>query len=152
MQQGLRFRAGGPQAAAESREMNSLQYPLPNQIGVSHSLGLGDLLDRRKVAFQEGVLTANPASHGAGAIPFRHADKLLVPGGRLLYVTCSVFAAENEDVVARFLQDTADAKEERVLQNNNIRDLMRDKACGRQILPGTAGMDGFYYAGLVKVS
>jgi 16S rRNA (cytosine967-C5)-methyltransferase len=77
---------------------------------------------------------------------------LLAPGGRLLYVTCSVFAVENDEVVARFLQDTHDAREDDLLQNNNIRDLMRDKACGRQILPGTAGLDGFYYAGLVKVS
>ncbi len=29
---------------------------------------------------------------------------------------------------------------------------MRDKAYGYQILPGTAGLDGFYYASLVKVS
>jgi 16S rRNA (cytosine967-C5)-methyltransferase len=77
---------------------------------------------------------------------------LLAPGGRLLYVTCSVFAAENDAPVGRFLEAHADAKEDRVLQNNNIRDLMRSKACGYQILPGTAGLDGFYFAGLVKVS
>lgn len=77
---------------------------------------------------------------------------LLAPGGRLLYVTCSVLAAENDEVVAAFLENTADAREESLLQNNNIRDLMRDKACGRQVLPGTAGLDGFYYAGLEKVS
>ena len=77
---------------------------------------------------------------------------LLAPGGRLLYVTCSVLAAENDEVVARFLNTTDDAREDDVLQNNNIRDLMRDKACGQQILPGTAGLDGFYYAGLKKVS
>ena len=77
---------------------------------------------------------------------------LLAAGGRLLYVTCSVFAAENEELVAGFLENTADAQEDDVLQNNNIRDLMRDKACGQQILPGTVGLDGFYYAGLVKVS
>jgi 16S rRNA (cytosine967-C5)-methyltransferase len=77
---------------------------------------------------------------------------LLVPGGRLLYVTCSVLAAENDKVVGRFLNATGDAQEDSVLQNNNIHDLMRDKACGRQILPGTAGLDGFYYAGLKKVS
>jgi len=77
---------------------------------------------------------------------------LLAPGGRLAYVTCSVFAAENDDVVGRFLRAHDDAKEDSVLQNNNIRDLMRSKACGQQILPGTAGLDGFYFAGLVKVS
>jgi len=77
---------------------------------------------------------------------------LLAPGGRLLYVTCSVLAAENDEVVARFLKTTDDAREDDVLQNNNIRDLMRDKACGHQVLPGTAGLDGFYYAGLKKVS
>jgi 16S rRNA (cytosine967-C5)-methyltransferase len=77
---------------------------------------------------------------------------LLAPGGRLLYVTCSVFAAENDEVVARFLDNCDDGQEDEVLQDYNIRDLMRDKACGHQILPGTAEMDGFYYASLVKVS
>jgi len=77
---------------------------------------------------------------------------LLAPGGRLLYATCSVFSAENDQVVARFLELNDDARENELLQNNNIRDLMRDKACGRQILPGTQGLDGFFYASLVKVS
>ncbi len=75
---------------------------------------------------------------------------LLAPGGRLLYVTCSVLAAENDDVLQAFLQANDDAAEDAVLPNNNIRDLMRRKACGYQVLPGTAGLDGFYYACLVK--
>jgi 16S rRNA (cytosine967-C5)-methyltransferase len=75
---------------------------------------------------------------------------LLAPGGRLLYVTCSVLAAENDRVVQAFLKATGDAQENDVLQNNNIRDLMHRKACGYQLLPGTAGMDGFYYACLER--
>ena len=77
---------------------------------------------------------------------------LLKPGGRLLYVTCSVLAAENDAVVARFLDSTADARENDMLPNNNIRDVMRQKARGFQVLPGTTGMDGFYFACLEKVS
>ncbi len=75
---------------------------------------------------------------------------LLAPGGRLLYVTCSVFRAENDDVVQAFIEANGDAVEDSVLPNNNIRDLMRRKACGYQVLPGTAGLDGFFYACLVK--
>ena len=76
---------------------------------------------------------------------------LLAPGGRLLYVTCSVLAAENDHIVQAFLDATDDARENDVLQNNNIRDVMHRKACGYQLLPGTAGMDGFYYACLERV-
>ena len=76
----------------------------------------------------------------------------LTPGGRLVYATCSVLAEENDKVVGAFLDRCNDAQEDEVLQDYNIRDLMRDKACGHQILPGTAGLDGFYYASLVKVS
>lgn len=75
---------------------------------------------------------------------------LLAPGGRLLYVTCSVFAAENDEVVAAFLAQQPDAHEEHVLPNNNIRALMQRKPVGGQILPGIRGMDGFYYACLTK--
>jgi 16S rRNA (cytosine967-C5)-methyltransferase len=74
----------------------------------------------------------------------------LAPGGRLLYVTCSVLAAENDEVVGPFVEATADARENDALQNNNIRDVMQRKACGFQVLPGSADMDGFYYACLEK--
>ena len=77
---------------------------------------------------------------------------LLAEGGRLLYVTCSVLAAENDAVIGRFLEEHPDARENDVLHNNNIRDLMRRTAHGNQILPGTAGLDGFYFASLEKVS
>ncbi|NNC78014.1 MAG: 16S rRNA (cytosine(967)-C(5))-methyltransferase RsmB [Woeseiaceae bacterium] len=77
---------------------------------------------------------------------------ILAPGGRLLYATCSVLAAENDDVIGDFLTTTADARENDMLPNNNIRDVMRRTASGYQVLPGTAGMDGFYYSCLEKVA
>ena len=75
---------------------------------------------------------------------------LLAPGGRLLYVTCSVLAEENDGVVQGFLEGNEDALEDTVLPSYNNRDLMRRKTCGYQVLPGTVGMDGFYYACLVR--
>jgi len=75
---------------------------------------------------------------------------LVAPGGRLLYVTCSVLAAENDGVVEPFLAAHDDAVESRVLHDYNIRALMCDKRVGFQVLPGTADMDGFYFACLDK--
>lgn len=75
---------------------------------------------------------------------------LLQSGGRLLYASCSVFAEENEAVVGAFLAAHPDAGEEDALLNRNIHDLMRRKACGYQILPGSEDLDGFYYACLSK--
>ncbi|HKJ09530.1 MAG TPA: 16S rRNA (cytosine(967)-C(5))-methyltransferase RsmB [Gammaproteobacteria bacterium] len=70
---------------------------------------------------------------------------LLAPGGMLLYATCSVVADENADQVERFLATHPDAREWPI-------DAPWGRACqcGRQILPGQDGMDGFYYARLVK--
>jgi 16S rRNA (cytosine967-C5)-methyltransferase len=76
---------------------------------------------------------------------------VVAPGGRLLYVTCSVLAEENEGVAGPFLAAHADASEDRVLHDYNIHDLMRERSTGFQVLPGTQGLDGFYFASLQKV-
>lgn len=70
---------------------------------------------------------------------------LLADGGRLLYATCSVLRAENDEVVMAFIAATADARVETIDAGWG-----RPTDCGRQILPGQDGMDGFYYACLRK--
>jgi 16S rRNA (cytosine967-C5)-methyltransferase len=70
---------------------------------------------------------------------------LLKPGGTLLYATCSILPMENVQVVSDFLAEAADAREQPIQA-----DWGRPQAAGRQILPGENGMDGFYYARLVK--
>ena len=75
---------------------------------------------------------------------------LLAPSGRLLYVTCSVLAAENDAIVGDFLARHSDAREDQVLPNYNIRDLMVEKTCGFQVFPGSQGLDGFYFACLER--
>ena len=69
----------------------------------------------------------------------------LKPGGRLVYATCSVLKQENELIIGKFLQTTADAAEQRI-------DAEWGFECqhGRQILPGQYDSDGFYYAILTK--
>lgn len=72
---------------------------------------------------------------------------LLAPGGILLYVTCSVFRRENAGVVEAFMA-----------QHDDVAELPLDvewgkrQPVGRQLLPGEQGLDGFYYARLIKGS
>ena len=73
---------------------------------------------------------------------------VLKPGGKMLYSTCSIFKDENESQVRRFLQCHADAVEIPVLEVK----WGEQRAPGRQILPGSSNMDGFYYALLTKHS
>jgi len=70
---------------------------------------------------------------------------LLKPGGMLLYVTCSVLPQENVRQIQRFCAEQADAEHLPIDAEWGVA-----QAFGRQILPGQAGMDGFYYASLRK--
>lgn len=70
----------------------------------------------------------------------------LSPGGRLVYVTCSLLAAENQEQVAGFLRRHRDARELRLCVSWG-----RTLGHGRQVLPGESTMDGFYYACLEKL-
>lgn len=72
---------------------------------------------------------------------------LLAPGGRLVYATCSVLADENARQVSAFVQRTPDAGALPLAAGWG-----RPAGHGRQILPGEAGMDGFFYACLVKTA
>lgn len=70
---------------------------------------------------------------------------LLKPGGTLLYATCSIFADENEGQIQHFLQHHEDAHVVPI----EIEQALPTEA-GLQLLPGSGGMDGFYYAKLQK--
>jgi 16S rRNA (cytosine967-C5)-methyltransferase len=70
---------------------------------------------------------------------------LLAPGGRLVYITCSLLRRENDAVVNEWLAGQADARavafELQVGQAANV---------GWQILPGDGDLDGMYYAVLER--
>ena len=75
---------------------------------------------------------------------------LLAPGGRLVYVTCTVTRSENRDVIAAFLSGHPDASIVPSEAWDGWPGIGEADEFGRQILPGEAGADGFYYAALTK--
>ena len=70
---------------------------------------------------------------------------LLAPRGQLVYATCSLLRAENEDVLAGFLarQPSAQAQSFELPFGHRA-------GTGWQILPGEGGLDGMFYAILEK--
>jgi 16S rRNA (cytosine967-C5)-methyltransferase len=70
---------------------------------------------------------------------------VLKAGGRLLYCTCSILSAENDDVVERFVALQDDAQIEPISDDWGVA-----KRFGRQLLPELNGADGFYYSMIKK--
>ncbi|GAB2583436.1 16S rRNA (cytosine(967)-C(5))-methyltransferase RsmB [Dyella jejuensis] len=70
---------------------------------------------------------------------------LLAPGGRLVYITCSVLRAENEAIVGAFLAGHDDAKALPLQLPAG-----QAAAIGWQVLPGDGDLDGMYYAVLAR--
>jgi 16S rRNA (cytosine967-C5)-methyltransferase len=66
---------------------------------------------------------------------------LLAPGGRLVYITCSLLRAENEAVVESFFAGRDDARAMPLHLPTG-----QAAATGWQILPGDGDLDGMYYA------
>lgn len=70
---------------------------------------------------------------------------LLMPGGIMLYATCSLLKAENEEQITAFLQRTSNARE--VIIDAEWGEA---RPHGRQLFTGDN--DGFYYARLIKAT
>lgn len=70
---------------------------------------------------------------------------LLAPGGKLVYITCSLLRAENESVVNGWLEGRKDARAAGFSLPAG-----QPAAVGWQVLPGDGDLDGMYYAVLEK--
>jgi 16S rRNA (cytosine967-C5)-methyltransferase len=84
---------------------------------------------------------------------------LLLPGGRLLYASCSVLRAETTAVVSEFLADQPQASDvTQAVSESRLKSVASVEMNGPvtepglRIAAGSAGMDGFYYAVLEKAS
>jgi 16S rRNA (cytosine967-C5)-methyltransferase len=71
--------------------------------------------------------------------------RLLAPGGKLLYCTCSILSIENDCVIDQLIAATPDVFVSRIASDWGI-----PTRHGRQLLPEVDGPDGFYYAMLEK--
>ncbi|MFV5391036.1 16S rRNA (cytosine(967)-C(5))-methyltransferase RsmB [Acinetobacter towneri] len=68
-------------------------------------------------------------------------------GGTLLYITCSVLKAENEQQMQQFFSEHQNAKEVKIEVDWGIPQLY-----GRQLLPQQGRGDGFYYCRIEKTA
>lgn len=72
----------------------------------------------------------------------RRYSRLVAPGGRLLYATCSLCRTENESVAARFLAAEPAFNAEPLPATFGL----AGRSPGLAVLPGTYDTDGFYLA------
>lgn len=77
------------------------------------------------------------------------AAPLVKPGGRLIYVTCSVLPEENEDAVTAFLAAYADFAP---VGLSGADFPAHQRAIGIQMTPLITGCDGFYIAALQRAA
>ncbi len=68
-------------------------------------------------------------------------------GGTLLYITCSILKAENEQQMVEFFSTHADAKEIKIEADWGL-----EQIHGRQLLPQVGRGDGFFYCRIQKMA
>ena len=67
-------------------------------------------------------------------------------GGTMLYITCSILKAENEQQMVQFFADHSDAKEIKIEAEWGM-----EQIHGRQLFPENDRGDGFYYCRIQKI-
>lgn len=96
-----------------------------------------------RILRQSGDIAATVAVQAAIV---EHLWGLLPSGGYLMYITCSILKAENEQQMQHFFAQHADAREQPLHIEGAIA-----QRYGQQLLPTAGGGDGFYYCLIQKV-
>jgi 16S rRNA (cytosine967-C5)-methyltransferase len=111
--------------------------------------GLGTLRRNPDLKFRQSPESVAELSLKQAAI-LRAAARLLKPGGRLVYATCSLLAEENEAIVEAFIADGGYARlpTSEVLMQAKITHPGADPYL--KLSPALHGTDGFFAAVLVK--
>lgn len=81
----------------------------------------------------------------------KDAARLVRPGGRLVYVTCSLLPQENEDRIAEFLVENREFVPDRDGQGLTEAARLPTTAGLMQLSPGRTETDGFFVAVLTRV-
>ncbi|WP_262028850.1 RsmB/NOP family class I SAM-dependent RNA methyltransferase [Microvirga sp. Mcv34] len=84
------------------------------------------------------------------------AARLVKPGGRIVYITCSILREENDDALAAFMarhegfKSVPADKALEAAQLGQLKTRVRPTAHGLQLTPHKTGTDGFFAAILVR--
>jgi 16S rRNA (cytosine967-C5)-methyltransferase len=106
--------------------------------------GTGVIRRHPDIKFRRHV--ENGIQFAASQLEFlNQAWRLLKPGGKLLYTTCSILPAENECCIANFMKQTDNAMSIELPEKLGLH-----TGHGRQRLPGIHSGDGFFYALIEK--
>lgn len=110
--------------------------------------GIGTIGRRADLRWAKSESDPMRLSRAQAAI-LEHAAKVVRPGGRLLYVTCSTDEREDEDIVNEFLRSHGDFAPVPLAWKAPAGTDLRFGAYGLTI-PGIDGADGFFYAKLER--
>jgi len=111
--------------------------------------GLGTLRRNPDLKWRQSPGSVAELTKKQGSI-LRAAARLVKPGGRLVYATCSLLAEENEEIVAAFLGEQPQFRQldcSEILRNARI-DL--DTGMFFRLFPHLHGTDGFFAAALER--
>ena len=111
--------------------------------------GLGTLRRNPDLKWRQSPQTLEELTLKQAAI-LNSAARLLKPGGRLVYATCSLLAAENQDIVAAFLAHSGN------FSLLNCNEIFRQQQIGLdtgpylQLWPHRHATDGFFAAAMTR--
>jgi 16S rRNA (cytosine967-C5)-methyltransferase len=109
--------------------------------------GLGTLRRNPDLKWRQSPQSVEELKVKQAAI-LRSASRLVKPGGRLVYATCSLLAEENEDIVAAFLVAHPEFRQldcARLLREAGV---SLDTGLFLRLFPHLHGTDGFFAAAL----